>query len=441
MALEGDLRIFRLPDILQVISQQMKTGILTVQGDQDILAVSFLRGDIVAADALNQNFERGLGEVLASQGILRPEEFARLFEEQKISGMRLADFLVDRGVLTRDRLLEALRQLTYSLLLQVLRWQKGEFKFYSGEEVSYEEGFVALPVAEVLMRSLGDLMGEGTLSGTLPHGFVAYERTTTARPIRVIGRDGTPPAEEGDEAWVSADEQNLLDQLDGQRTAEAIARVTALGEYRTLFGLFRLLQAGLVRPTGGGESTQWADAERVEEADARPGPRRVRAAEIELPVDSPRASHEVWIGRLLATSSAFAIALLFTLLTLQPAAAILPFPWLREDRAAFERQQRVARALVIDRAARTHFLLEGRYPDRLAELVDRGLLAPRQRLDPAGRPYQYRMDALSYHLEAASSSVASSYEVSESISGDFMIDPDFFQGLREDEGIPLILLD
>ena len=79
MALEGDLRLFRLPDILQVISQQQKTGILTVQGDQDILAVSFLRGDIVAADALNQNFETGLGEVLASQGLVRPESLSRLF--------------------------------------------------------------------------------------------------------------------------------------------------------------------------------------------------------------------------------------------------------------------------------------------------------------------------------------------------------------------------
>lgn len=443
MALEGDLRIFRLPDILQVISQQQKTGILTVQGDQDILAVSFLRGDIVAADALNQNFERGLGDVLASQGILRPEEFARHFEEQKSSGMRLADFLVDRGILSRDQLLEALRQLTYSLLLQVLRWRQGEFKFYSGEEVSYEEGFVALPVAEVLMRSLGDLMGEGTLSGTLPHGFVAYERTTSARPIRVIGRDGTPPAEAGEEAWVSVDEQTLLEQLDGQRTAEAVARVSGLGEYRTLFGLFRLLQAGLVRPAGAVvERTQVTEAPPASEPFLRPAPRRERAAEIELPKESSRASREVWIGRLLAACAAIAVALLATLLALRPAALILPFPWMREDRAAFERQQRVARALIIDRAARTHFLLEGRYPDRLVELVERGLLAERHRLDPAGRPYQYRVDAVSYHLETADpDSSAGRQELSESISGDFVVDPDFFAGLREDEGNPLILLD
>ena len=156
MALEGDLRVFRLPDILQMIAQQQKTGILTVQGEHDILAVSFLRGEIVAADALNQNFEEGLGEVLASQGLVRPEDFVRVAEGHKSSGQRLADYLVERGILSRQQLLGALRQQTYRLLLQVLRWTEGEFKFYSGEEVSFEDGVQPISVEEVLMRSIGE---------------------------------------------------------------------------------------------------------------------------------------------------------------------------------------------------------------------------------------------------------------------------------------------
>ncbi len=63
----------------------------------------------------------------------------------------------------------------------MLRWREGEFKFYSGDEVSYEEGMVPIGVEEVLLRSVGDLVGEGTMSGTLPHGFVAYERLLSRR--------------------------------------------------------------------------------------------------------------------------------------------------------------------------------------------------------------------------------------------------------------------
>ncbi|MGE0641424.1 MAG: DUF4388 domain-containing protein, partial [Thermoanaerobaculia bacterium] len=331
MALEGDLQVFLLPDILQVVSQQQKTGILTVQGEHDILAVSFLRGEIVAADALNQNFEEGLGEVLASQGLVRPDDFARISEGQRASGRRLADYLVEKSVLSREQLLEALRHLTYRLLLQVLRWRQGEFKFYSGDEVSYEDGFVPLTVPEVLMRSLGDLMGEGTLSGTLPHGFVAYERVTSVQPIRVIGRDGPPPAEPGPEVWVSADEQLLLERIDGEQPAEAIAKATGIGEYRTLYGLFRLLQAGLVRPAAGFEPTprqRGAAAAVADEAVAEEevrSRRTSRSRRIELPTESDEASREAWLGRVLAAGVVLAVLALLFLVSIEPFAMLLPF--------------------------------------------------------------------------------------------------------------------
>ena len=449
MALEGDLRVFRLPDILQMVAQQQKTGILTVQGEHDILAVSFLRGEIVAADALNQNFEEGLGEVLASQGVVRPEDFVRVSEGHKSSGQRLADYLVDRGILSRHQLLGALRQQTYRLLLQVLRWSEGEFKFYSGEEVSFEEGVQPISVEELLMRSIGDLMGEGTLSGTLPHGFVAYERLPTQRVLRLLGRDGDLPGDDPHEVWISVDEEKLLNRLDGRASATEIAEATGLGEYKTLYSLFRLLQAGLVRPRSTAVEPESATAEPVQDVlpAAAPRPvavsRRAAAAErIELPVESASASREARVGRLLGVGCVAALAAVLVLAAGQPAHLLFPYPWLRSERATFERQGRLAQALLIDRAARTYFLLEGEYPARLEELVERQMVPDRALQGPSGKSLGYRADALSYTLLAQSrDSAGSPLAVTETISGDFAVDPEFFRGLQEEEGIPLVLLD
>lgn len=448
MALEGDLRIFRLPDILQMIAQQQKTGILTVQGEQDILAVSFLRGEIVAADALNQNFEEGLGEVLASQGVVRPEDFARVSEGHKDSGQRLADYLIDRGILSRHQLLAALRQQTYRLLLQVLRWNEGEFKFYSGEEVSFEDGVQPISVEELLMRSIGDLLGEGTLSGTLPHGFVAYERLPDQRVVRLLGRDGDLPGDDPNEVWISADEKNILGLLDGRATATEIAEASGLGEYKTLYSLFRLLQGGLVRPrsaaeppSASGESRQGEVA--VVAAGPAPALRRAAAADrIELPVESSVASRGALVGRLLGSGCVVGLAACLVLAAGHPSRLLFPFPWLHSERATLERQGRVAQALLIDRAARTHFLLEGEYPARLEELVERQLLPPRTLRSSSGGSLGYRAEGLSYTLMPQNRAAAeSSLAVTETISGDFAVDPEFFRGLQEDEGIPLVLLD
>ncbi len=442
MALEGDLKLFALPDILQVISHQQKTGILTVQGEQDILAVSFLKGEIVAADALNQSFEDGLGEVLASQGVMRPDDFQRYSDEHRASGERFSEFLVQRGALTRAQLLLALRVQTYRLLLQVLRWREGEFKFYSGEEVSYEEGMVPIGVEEVLLRSVGDLVGEGTMSGTLPHGFVAYERLLTSRPMRV----GTAAADSGvhdpDTLWVSPDEKDVLDRLDGRLTADEVARRSGLGEYKTLYALYRLLRSGLARPVGEPGLPEPVPAP-TPVAAPPPAPTPARSSTSAALASEGAWAHAErrWAMAIGAIAALVALAVLIAAFR-APTRLLLPFPGQGSDRAALEKQRRVGRYIALDRGARTFFLLEGRYPTSLAELAARRLVSPRALRDPAGVPLELTSEAETYRIHpAATSASGTETSVADSVAGDFLLDPKFFADLREEVGIPLVLLD
>jgi uncharacterized protein DUF4388 len=159
MSVEGSLDLFSLPEILQMISQQGKTGILTIQGQQDIVAISFLAGRIVAADSLAHTVEEGLAKLLVSEGLLSAAELARAGAEHQASGGRLLDLLVERRYLTRPQLLAALRLQTIRQLEALLRWQAGDFKFYGGDEVSYEEGFEPISVEDLLLRTLADFAG------------------------------------------------------------------------------------------------------------------------------------------------------------------------------------------------------------------------------------------------------------------------------------------
>ncbi|HSG40021.1 MAG TPA: DUF4388 domain-containing protein, partial [Thermoanaerobaculia bacterium] len=153
MAVEGTLDLFKLAEILQMISQQGKTGILTVQGQQDIVAISFLNGRIVAADALNQTLEEGLSQILLKEGMISAPDLGRAASEHQSTGGRLIDLLVDRRYIERSQILEALRLQTWRRLEQLMSWDQGDFKFYSGDEVSYEEGFVPIAVDDFLLQA------------------------------------------------------------------------------------------------------------------------------------------------------------------------------------------------------------------------------------------------------------------------------------------------
>ncbi|HEV8631786.1 MAG TPA: DUF4388 domain-containing protein [Thermoanaerobaculia bacterium] len=497
MAIEGSLEIFQLPEILQMISVQRKTGILTVQGESDIVAISFKDGQVVAADALNQTVEEGLGQILASQGLVSPKDFAAVSAEHEGGGKRLLDLLLEHGHVDRGQLLEALRHQTYRLLLQLLGWQQGEFKFYSGDEVAYEEGFYAISVEELLIRSLSDLGDDGQGSGP-PDLAAVYEKVQGGPPIRYLGQDGSVADASG--VWIAGEDRPLVERLDGRTTAGAIASDTGVGEYRALFSLYKLLRAGAVRQVAArtgparplvappqparatapspparsaplpaaapaappatrtpaqfparasAASAAPAPREKREELPeighshappAPPAPARGRRVVVPHPSVPPRPSPlSVWVPRIVALAAG--VALCFAP-AIAPRHLLLPFPWQQHARATLERNQRAAYYMQIDRAARSYFLLEGHYPDGLQELVGLDLLSPRQLYDPAGHRLAYSAEEVSYEVQPIiGGEPVADLGAREAISGDFLLDPDFLDLPERAEKPPLVLLD
>jgi hypothetical protein len=439
LALEGTLQLFSLPDVFKMISAQKKTGILTIQGEQDIIAISFLTGEVVAADALNQTVEDGLGQVLISQGLVEPERFASLAAEHHAGNARLIDLLVQRGVLDRRQLLEALRHQTYQLLLQVLGWRVGEFKFYGGDEVSFEEGLAPISVEEVFVRASTDLGPASGVSGKLPGATDIFARS--AHADAQIGTDGGVSLPDG-MGPLTAEEEGLLAMLDGRRTVADLAETTGLGPYKVRYALYRLVEGSLARSL--------FETPGMARAGAEPA-----AVLTPLPVAPPleavrpvRAAGAAWDKP--ATKSLFAgvlgtiaAALLLGFYLRPHATPLLPFPWQEPQRKILVGAQRDALYLKIDRAARTYFLLEANYPESLKVLVGMGLLRSADLRDPEGRELAYAPAEVHYDVAPLDDRGAriEPEGLAEAISGDFLVDPEFIEAPEKTEQAPLVLLD
>ncbi|HYN21612.1 MAG TPA: DUF4388 domain-containing protein, partial [Thermoanaerobaculia bacterium] len=371
-------------------------GILTVQGQQDIIAVSFLKGQIVTVDSLNQTQEEGLSQILIREGLLTQAQFSRASAEHQNAGMRLLDLLVERNYVQRDALLRALRLHASRLLSDLLRWDKGEFKFYTGDEVPYEDGFVPLTVEEVL-GSTGTMPrrapgltavpppGPRPVAGPVSGSPASGANASPARPgLRVVRRDGPIPADR-----------------------QALSAIPALT----------------------------TPAARPEEPQTVTG--QFRKMKVEAPAEERR--RPLLMKLLAALLAVLSLSVFF----LSPGAAVIPFPWQGEEREALAREQRAALYLKIDRAAKTWFLLSGRFPERLSQLVEAGFLSPQDLRDPQGRPLQYSATEESYTLQPqlAESRPQAGAEATEAITGNFLLDPEFLTLPDESTAPPLVLLD
>ncbi len=422
MAVEGTLDLFKLPEILQLIAQQKKTGILTVQGQHDIVAISFLNGRIVAADALNQSMEEGLAKVLVAEGMIGTAELARAQADHQASGERLIDVLVERGYVTRQRLLQALRLQTYRLLAQLLNWDEGDFKFYSGEEVSYEESFVPIPVEEILLHAVRDAES-------------AEERRAAAPAARTPAPMPPMPTLPSTPATPSA--------AAGARTVRAPApvplapAVAAELERRRAVGGGRAATPGVLpmpalpqAPAAAGEAAGRGEREGVV----------VQMPFRHMQVESSAVGLPQRIAaRLLAV---LAVALVAAGALRAPDDLVLPFPWQEVQRSALARSERASLFLKIDRAAKTFFLLDGHFPARLSQLERAGLLSPGDLRDPLGAPLQYAAHADGYSVQPvdARGEPRAGAESTEAITGNFLLDPQFLS-VSPDSQAPLVLLD
>jgi hypothetical protein len=199
-----------------------------------------------------------------------------------------------------------------------------------------------------------------------------------------------------------------------------------------------LAAAGAFSPVAGFAPAGAAEAPYIPPEGATALPRKYRQMRIDRAAD--RAGGLV--PRLAAAVLALGlVALLAAVARAAPQDVLLPFPWEQAARDAFVRNQREALFDKVAGAAKTGFLRDGRFPDRLGQLRDSGLLSPADLRDPRGEPLLYTAHEDSYTLQATErGKPLADAEASESISGNFYLDPTLSQtGAKS--GPPIVLLD
>jgi len=385
MALEGTLRDFSLADILQLISLQHKTGLLTVRGSADTVTLGFLDGMLVSAESTAQRLDTRLGTVLVKTRHLTAEALARALEMQAQTLQRLGFILLKNGFCSaqdlRDGLDIQIKRIAYGLF----RWTDGDYVFEQTEQVDYDaESTTPIAVERLLMEGARMIDEWPIVEKVVWSLDIVYQRVPVAQPvIPAEDEDAVEDVEDSmlarrgrekdlDPIRVSRAEWSVYELVDGARSVAEINELAFLSEFDGCKACFDLVSRGLI------EESAPRPEELPKEALLADVPARVRPARRPLDLG-------LLAGLVLAVLALGAFRLQsknpLNLLTLPPRRVALV--------DGFKKSLSLLKLRRLAEGVDSYTLLSGRPPETVGALVDSHILAPADLMDPWGAAYRY----------------------------------------------------
>ena len=253
MGLKGTLKDFSLADILQMISIQKKTGILTLERDDEEIEVMFKEGMIVGAESKKGKADYYLGKLLVKIGAISNEELEIALQVQKNTMKRLGQILIEKNFISQEDLREALKKRVLEIVYSLFRWRRGSYNFTPLTSVDYDrENFEPLSTESVLMEGLRMIDEWPIIEKKLNNPEVVFKRTTKAVPEKVEEVDSFLVEEgfiEEKKSGLPFEMEYVLELVDGMSSIREIVEKSKLIEFYTYRALYDLWEQGYIEPS------------------------------------------------------------------------------------------------------------------------------------------------------------------------------------------------
>ena len=366
MSLDGNLRVFSLTDVFQMLGMQHKSGLLSVEGPKDTITVGFLTGRVVSVESTSHPIDNRLGSLLVKAGKLSENELATSLDLQKKGSERLGRLLLNENLVKVEDLREAFRLQVQRILLTAFAWTEGRFRFAPQSAIDHDpDVFSPLPTEAILLEAARTFDELPAAEQKIPSGELVFRRVDASLDAHAAS-DATEQS-----VNLGRREAETWKWIDGQRTVAEIRERAFLSDLDVLKGVSDLLDRGL-----------------IEEGRTRETPvHAVTSARALGRLRVPIVAILVWIAVLAGAALAASYAprnranLFFR--------PIAENPPLRDLLKASS----LSRLLAVGRAVRVYYGSTGSYPRTLGQLVAEGILPEESLRDPYGRFYRYILRA------------------------------------------------
>lgn len=234
MAFNGSLKSLTLATVLQILSSEVKTGVLELAREQTQSSIYLKRGKIVAASTGQK--ELRIGQILCDRGLISRQMLRQILIKARDSKKPVGEVVVSLGFVSLIALKEIVRRLCREAVLDVFLWEEGTFEFQGGP-VSFDETMTdAIDPMEIILEAARRMDEWAVIKKLIPSDTIVFKVSDQAR-------------QQGGRVILEVDELRLLSLLDGQKSVRDVARETGREEFDVYKILYAMATSKLIRAT------------------------------------------------------------------------------------------------------------------------------------------------------------------------------------------------
>lgn len=229
--MQGKIAEFGIPEILQLISSQGKSGSLAISGGNRVTIFLFSGGRIVDVQPDRRESKSLLGTMLRDAGHLSDSELKRLLSSPGAGGKKIGQVLFEKGKIPKEILARYLVLQVKECLFDVLTLREGEYRFEGFAVHPYAWGGEPIRPDILLMEGMQFLDEYSRYRGIFPAG-----------DFRVVRKAG----ERVDPYVLTEVERVLWKALDFSEDPDHLYRRVCLTGFEGIKGMAALFQRGLI---------------------------------------------------------------------------------------------------------------------------------------------------------------------------------------------------
>jgi hypothetical protein len=246
MALQGTLKDFSITEIIQLIGQQFKTGVLKIRRGKSLAEIYFIDGMIVHVYSNYRGRKDLIGEILVKAQLITEEQLEQTLKIQRETSKYLGEILVELGMLKKEDILKVISTQVYETIYDLFWWEDGSFHFDIKLVESYEKIPFALSTDQVLLNILRMVDEWSEIEKKIFSSHLVFKKSLGIedKAIDMLSQQSYLKEK------LASEQELIYNLVDGARTVQEIIDRSLLGKFNASEILLNLMEMGLIEILG-----------------------------------------------------------------------------------------------------------------------------------------------------------------------------------------------